>query len=1281
MKDSQKACVVRLEMENFKSYGGQQTIGPFKNFTTIIGPNGSGKSNLMDAISFVLGVRTSHLRGNLKELLHTTGPASDADNNRPSRGHVTLVFQTDKGRTIKFQRTIVPSSGDAYASEYRIDGKRVAFEDYNNLLEKQGILVKARNCLVFQGDIENVAQMSPTDLTRMFEHVSGSEACRQHYEEAEAKMKELEEKQSFVFAKKKQITQEKRQKREQKEEAERHMGLQREMEEIQTRHYLWQIYHVEKDVKAARAELEHHKAALAQMEASGRTSDTGTEAARKIQAGMAKERLLLEKKIKRRQAESEKQNPGAIKTREQIAHLTRRIYAGERELATLRSKATEHGSRVAGLEEQLTMLQQAQQTLEQELAQGKARGKLKMSPELLKEYNDIKAEVGAKLAGVEADRSALASAQDADTDALVAITDSTSTISSRITELEKTAAEASERSATLSASSKQMDKELKEKTVEREKLLTERRRVETHRERLIRKIEESEDTLRQARADRKENEREAKMTEAITAMKREIGGVHGRVHELARVSHDKYKLALAVAMGRDFDAVIVDTEATAIKCIRFLKERRLPPVCFLPVATLQVKEIDPRLESLGGSARLAFSCLDPVDPNLSRVYQSICGNTLVCNSVDEARQLAFGGESRHKVVALDGTLFNKAGIITGGVTQGLEAKADKWTQKQQMELDKLLKNHSQLVQELQQLPALRKLTEKLQALEAAINRLQNASQYNAVDLKAAQQKAKELGDQAANLKKQRDAKAPDASRLERQIADRQKKLDQLISRINEVTDKMFSSFSKKVGVASIRDYEERHLKEAERAAEQKAALATQIARVKNQIDYNRREDPQTKVTSKEAEVAAQKEQLKQLQTEASQHDKAARQASAELRALSEESSKLKEKIEEAEGKVRELKKVAAARAGEEAKLRRGMQAAQAAIASLKGQRADLVKTAGMDQVRLPTTTASNGGDRDGGGHRKAKRSRQADDDGGEGDGEDMDIDGNGDNAGGGPPGPFNTATTTTTTTTTKPGSTTSATQFDFSTLSPQEKATLPSSRPTMDAEFRASLDDIRGQLARLAPNLKAVEQYEAVRQREAQQLEELDSAKREFRVAAETFHSLRQRRIDLFTTAFQHVAQRIDAIYKELTRSLSQPGGGQAYLSLESSEEPYLHGIKFTAMPPTKRFRDMEQLSGGEKTVAALALLFAVHSFQPAPFFVLDEVDAALDATNVVRVANYLRSMTREGKEGGFQGIVISLKDSFYEKSDALVGVTKDVDRRSSKAFTFDLNKFDPATP
>ena len=80
--------------------------------------------------------------------------------------------------------------------------------------------------------------------------------------------------------------------------------------------------------------------------------------------------------------------------------------------------------------------------------------------------------------------------------------------------------------------------------------------------------------------------------------------------------------------------------------------------------------------------------------------------------------------------------------------------------------------------------------------------------------------------------------------------------------------------------------------------------------------------------------------------------------------------------------------------------------------------------------------------------------------------------------------------------------------------------------------------------------------------------------------------------------AFNHISGNIDKIYKQLTKSSTHPLGGTAYLNLENEDDPFLHGIKYTAMPPTKRFRDMEQLSGGEKTVAALALLFSIHRYR-----------------------------------------------------------------------------------
>jgi hypothetical protein len=124
------------------------------------------------------------------------------------------------------------------------------------------------------------------------------------------------------------------------------------------------------------------------------------------------------------------------------------------------------------------------------------------------------------------------------------------------------------------------------------------------------------------------------------------------------------------------------------------------------------------------------------------------------------------------------------------------------------------------------------------------------------------------------------------------------------------------------------------------------------------------------------------------------------------------------------------------------------------------------------------------------------------------------------------------------------------------------------------------------------------------------------------------------------------------------------------YLDIEDSDEPYLDGIKYHAMPPLKRFRDMEHLSGGEKTMAALALLFAIHSYQPSPFFVLDEVDAALDNTNVARIANYIHDHAAPG----MQFIVISLKTGLFQNSEALVGIFRDQAENSSKSLTLDVS-------
>jgi len=222
-------------------------------------------------------------------------------------------------------------------------------------------------------------------------------------------------------------------------------------------------------------------------------------------------------------------------------------------------------------------------------------------------------------------------------------------------------------------------------------------------------------------------------------------------------------------------------------------------------------------------------------------------------------------------------------------------------------------------------------------------------------------------------------------------------------------------------------------------------------------------------------------------------------------------------------------------------------------------------------------------------------------------------------------------------------------------------------------EFEDARTSIEGEIEGMVPNMKAAEAFTNVTQKLKDTGADFDKAKEESRKATAEFQKIKNERTKRFMRAFNHIDEALKTIYRDMTKSSKHPLGGNAYLSLDDTEEPFKGGMKFNAMPPMKRFRDMEQLSGGEKTVAALALLFAIHSYHPAPFFVMDEVDAALDNINLRKVCNYIQQRS----QSDFQCIVISLKDMFYERSEGLVGICKDVGTNSSRTMTVDLTQFD----
>ena len=227
-------------------------------------------------------------------------------------------------------------------------------------------------------------------------------------------------------------------------------------------------------------------------------------------------------------------------------------------------------------------------------------------------------------------------------------------------------------------------------------------------------------------------------------------------------------------------------------------------------------------------------------------------------------------------------------------------------------------------------------------------------------------------------------------------------------------------------------------------------------------------------------------------------------------------------------------------------------------------------------------------------------------------------------------------------------------RVDFSSLDALERTSKPAD---FEKHLGAEISEASRAIDAMTPNMKAIEQYEEVQQRLHEVETEYDAVKASQKEANSSFQNARNQRYSKFMSCFKVISESIDDKYKDLTQTEGVLVGGTAYLSIEDTTEPYLHGIKYTAMPPAKRFRPMMELSGGERTVAALALLFAIWEFRPSPFFVMDEIDAALDNVNVTRVAQYIRERAAEGK---IQFVVISLKDTFYHMAHSLVGVYRD---------------------
>ncbi len=224
----------------------------------------------------------------------------------------------------------------------------------------------------------------------------------------------------------------------------------------------------------------------------------------------------------------------------------------------------------------------------------------------------------------------------------------------------------------------------------------------------------------------------------------------------------------------------------------------------------------------------------------------------------------------------------------------------------------------------------------------------------------------------------------------------------------------------------------------------------------------------------------------------------------------------------------------------------------------------------------------------------------------------------------------------------------------------QEIAALLAQGPD---ERRSRLDEVRQRLEALGDvNLGAIEEHEELRERFRfleEQRSDLDSSLAQLREAIGKINRTSRKR---FRETFDAVNERFQKNFPRLFR------GGKAWLTLTETEDVLEAGIEITAQPPGKRLQSVNLLSGGEKTMTAIALLVSVFQVRPSPFFLLDEVDAALDDANVGRFNEIVKEMSANS-----QFLLITHNKRTIEVAESLYGVTME-ERGVSKLVAVELH-------
>ncbi|XP_021543484.1 structural maintenance of chromosomes protein 1B isoform X2 [Neomonachus schauinslandi] len=1139
-----------LLVENFKSWRGRQVIGPFRRFTCIIGPNGSGKSNVMDALSFVMGEKTANLRvKNIQELIH------GAHIGRPvsSSASVKIVYVEESGEEKTFTRIIRGG-----CSEFYFDDNPVSRSVYIAELEKIGIIIKARNCLVFQGTVESISMKKPKERTQFFEEISTSGELIGEYEEKKRKLQKAEEDAQFNFNKKKNVASERKHAKLEKEEAERYQSLLEELKMNKIQLQLFQLYHNERKIHFLNTELERVSRDLSVTKESLSRHESIVKAKKKEHGMLTRQLQQTEKELKSLEALLNQKRPQYIKAKENTSHHLKKLDVAKKSIKDSEKQCSKQEDDIKALETELVDLDGAWRSFEKQVEEEilyKGRD-IELEASQLEHYKELKEQVRKKVAIMTQQLKKLQWEQKADKERLAFEKRRHGEVQENLKQIKEQIEDHKKRIEKLEEYTKTCMDCLKEKKQQEETLVGEIENTKSRMSEVNEELNLIKSELQNAGIDSHEGNRQQKRAEVLEHLKRLYpDSVFGRLLDLCHPIHKKYQLAVTKVFGRYMVAIVVASEKVAKDCIRFLKEERAEPETFLALDYLDIKPINERLREIKG-CKMVIDVIKTQFPQLKKVIQFVCGNGLVCETVEEARHIAFGGPERRKTVALDGTLFLKSGVISGG-SSDLKYKARCWDEK---EIKNLRDRRAQLIQELKDLMKILRKEADLKQIQTLIQGTHTRLKYSQSELEMIKKKhlaafyreQSQLQSELLNIESQ-------CTVLSEGIKERQQRIEEFQEKIDKVEDEIFQHFCEEIGVENIREFEKKHVKQQQEIDQKRLEFEKQKTRLNVQLEYSRNQLKKklSKINTLKETIQKGREDIDDLKQAEENCLQIVDELMAKRQQLKDVFVTQNANAEKVQAQLEEERKKFLAIDREAGKWQKEVVIIQTSLEQKRLEKHNLLLDCKVQDIEIILLLGSL-------------------DDiievelGTEAEGTQVTVDIYEREA---------------------------AIEIDYSSLRDDLKALQTDKE--VEAHLRLLLQQVASQedilLKTAAPNLRALENLKTVRDRFQESTDAFEASRKEARMCRQEFEQVKKRRYDLFSQCFEHVSISIDQIYKKLCRNVS------------------------------------------------------------------------------AQVSSYIKEQTQEQ----FQMIIISLKEEFYSKADALIGVYPEQDDcMFSRVLTLDLSQY-----